>query len=1494
MKKFILLIIVAFLFGINSFAQKNVCELIGTHNNAYTKIKAPSLYLDRNSLGKIATSSFQVEYIYPQPPAEAQVAINYAVEIWSYLIHTSNFTRTIKIEVRWEDLGYSSSGSYTLAKCGPQSFYNSTSLPQANIQYPIALAEELLNQNLNGDSCEIKVTVNSNSQINWYYGTDGLPLQDRPDLVSTALHEIAHGLGFNSTFDVLGSVGMKGINDCPEDSSLFIIRYDEFGAIGSGYPSTDKLMHYDDSTSLLKAKLTSENVFFSGENAYLLNSHIIPKLYCPSVWNDGSSYTHLDDATFPAGNSNSLMTHNQDNSEVIHSPGEVGLGILKDLGWTLNRLVTFTRPGFASSFRKGFVDTLKWTDTEGGNYSLVLLDASENVVSILLQNAQAVKGLNKYAWNISTGLANGTYKIRIESGSPLGKSLVFQITDLQIVSKPEFIPTPATYPGSIYIKATCSTTGATIRYTINTSAEPTASSPVFPDSLYVTSSTTINIKAFKSGLLSSETNTGRFNIGIVPPIPEVYPESGTYANPFTFYISWQPGLQVFWNWTNNGSEPADPANGSGTEIIGSSPYRVTHPYNYTLKMKIRTYKNGQYSDLVERTYIVKPGFRIAQIDDELTGDPSFGKWSLWNVNKWGVMPDTVLIRPTNPTDYIIKAQQDYKPNTFRKYRTWFKNQLNNNYVNHAQISIDNNTSSVLAYFNNVANASVINKIDNVFSTNSGFFYLKDPWFIDDSSDTRGMRNRGKNPLPDKIYFSTSPNITTSSIHKGIFLSQFYTDTTKPFYSVKVDAVQDVTLQLTGVPTGRSHKFYFQNWSGTNANFQNANLNESPVVFTLDGATAQANLKGTQLTNTSFTESKSGQRGFLEDHVNGYLHNVYESMGSVWYERSTNNGTTWILMNNGHPINSGGNGKSPSICENLSVPGLFIVYQCNNFPYDGIVVTKFSLDSNNVLPLASGVIDEITDYNHSLDYQPVIAATGYDGGTVVCNPPVIGFRAFTFSVSGSNITTTEFSIPSSPNSTNPSIAAFLGRTHLVFQEGTISIKYYAWGQVATVTSTVSMPSGTTYNLKPVISLLNGGKPVVSWIGATTGFMPTRVNTRIGTLNGSTMQWGNYNTVLGTVSAASNASNTTSIERTLLVWNDIYGTKWQKRENTTYSIPTALSHNGSWPQASIGRGESFEPSSAKALVFNNSGLPYYFVPSTTDFHHNRNSTEGSITEDGGCNLWLGKITEEDTIVTFGRSGIASINDIEFVFDIGDIVVGDSVIRFIEIPDTIAYISTNELNQHTRTNNFTLTPNTNFYFSNIYQVVQKSDPDTALSSTDAVNFKAELVNAITNQVVGTFDNVNYNKNNVAKYASIDYSVDCSGITSGEYYLRLVTSVNGDANYTLANIFNENTTLAKKQFNKVNFTGSEIPTTYDLAQNFPNPFNPSTTIIYQIPQDGIVTLKIYDILGAEVATLVNEEKFAGKYEVNFNASNFASGVYIYKIQAGDFVSSKKMILLK
>ena len=89
-------------------------------------------------------------------------------------------------------------------------------------------------------------------------------------------------------------------------------------------------------------------------------------------------------------------------------------------------------------------------------------------------------------------------------------------------------------------------------------------------------------------------------------------------------------------------------------------------------------------------------------------------------------------------------------------------------------------------------------------------------------------------------------------------------------------------------------------------------------------------------------------------------------------------------------------------------------------------------------------------------------------------------------------------------------------------------------------------------------------------------------------------------------------------------------------------------------------------------------------------------------------------------------------------------------------------------------------------------------------------------------------------------------------------------------------------------------VVTKFELNQNYPNPFNPTTAIKYSIPVSGEVTLKIFNSLGEEVATIVNEFRSAGNYEIIFNATDISSGVYYYQLKAGNLVKTKKMLLLK
>ena len=91
-----------------------------------------------------------------------------------------------------------------------------------------------------------------------------------------------------------------------------------------------------------------------------------------------------------------------------------------------------------------------------------------------------------------------------------------------------------------------------------------------------------------------------------------------------------------------------------------------------------------------------------------------------------------------------------------------------------------------------------------------------------------------------------------------------------------------------------------------------------------------------------------------------------------------------------------------------------------------------------------------------------------------------------------------------------------------------------------------------------------------------------------------------------------------------------------------------------------------------------------------------------------------------------------------------------------------------------------------------------------------------------------------------------------------------------------------------------NEHPVAFELSQNYPNPFNSNTNVKFQIINSGVVILKVFDLLGREVKTLVNEYKQPGTYQVSFNAEGISSGIYFYKMTAGEFSETKRMVLLK
>lgn len=245
---------------------------------------------------------------------DAQNAFQYAVDIWASLL-TSDVP--ILIDANWEDIA-----GNTLGFAGPVTFFqNFNNAPQSNTYYPVALANKIAGFDLLNGQADVTATFDSGT--NWYFGTDGEPGFGQYDFVSVVLHELGHGLGVTGSPTVDGGLGFYQLGNP--------IVYDTFVENGGG----TSILAFNDGTSSLATQLTSGNLFFDGPDANTNNGGSAPEIYAPSTWQGGSSYSHLDEDSFDTGNVNSLMTPFIGQGEAIHTPGPVILGLMADIGWSV-------------------------------------------------------------------------------------------------------------------------------------------------------------------------------------------------------------------------------------------------------------------------------------------------------------------------------------------------------------------------------------------------------------------------------------------------------------------------------------------------------------------------------------------------------------------------------------------------------------------------------------------------------------------------------------------------------------------------------------------------------------------------------------------------------------------------------------------------------------------------------------------------------------------------------------------------------------------------------------------------------------------------------------------------------------------------------------------------------------------------------------------------------------------------------------------------------
>jgi hypothetical protein len=245
------------------------------------------------------------------------------------------------------------------------------------------------------------------------------------------------------------------------------------------------------------------------------------------------------------------------------------------------------------------------------------------------------------------------------------------------------------------------------------------------------------------------------------------------------------------------------------------------------------------------------------------------------------------------------------------------------------------------------------------------------------------------------------------------------------------------------------------------------------------------------------------------------------------------------------------------------------------------------------------------------------------------------------------------------------------------------------------------------------------------------------------------------------------------------------------------------------------------------------------------------------------------------TWGGENTTNITSADFNNDnILDIVIIDS--KFEITLDKLIFFSGNNDGSFTEVNSFELNNPSTLFAQNIIgdENIDLLVGSSANADVTIMEGKGDFTFTELWPSFGATDNVQYITAGDFDNDS-DLDIVTSGGIGGESYISILYNSSN-----LTSIYEE--------------TGTQIPIVFDLQQNYPNPFNPSTTIRYYIKENALVSLKIYDILGNEVSTLVKEVKPAGIYSVNFNSGSLSSGIYFYKLKAGNFTETKKMMLLK
>lgn len=342
--------------GPAELAASRVCRLFLDPHDKFTRVVPAQSVKTMSAVADVRLSNITVYYGAGFPGA-AQVAFQAAVDIWQSQVGSSV---PIAIDANWVDFGNPQLLGEAGASCA---FHDFSGAIRPSTWFVAALAERLFPSFAGDCLSPHEIGASFNSTANWYLGTDGVPTSGTVDFESVVLHELGHGLGFIGTANVSSGLGMVGDQGLPYIYDANVVDRAGLSILNTGvYPNGSTTM-----ASLLQGTgVPGPGLFWGGANGIAANGGARPVLYAPGSFQNGSSYSHLDEATYPAGDLNSLMTPRLGFAEVIHTPGPIMLGALADMGWG-------NQTGSACSF--GLDQYTASMPASGGSVSVELVTA---------------------------------------------------------------------------------------------------------------------------------------------------------------------------------------------------------------------------------------------------------------------------------------------------------------------------------------------------------------------------------------------------------------------------------------------------------------------------------------------------------------------------------------------------------------------------------------------------------------------------------------------------------------------------------------------------------------------------------------------------------------------------------------------------------------------------------------------------------------------------------------------------------------------------------------------------------------------------------------------------------------------------------------------------------------------------------------------------------------------------------------------------------------